>query len=111
MDGAFIPKEFLDLKPAWKNFVYNPTTIQFAHRWLGKITLMGIVALCIFSRKLKATPKQMQRCRLMLALASVQTLLGVSTVKFGVPLAVASAHQATAVALFGSGLWLYASAV
>ena len=34
MGGRVIPTDLLALKPTWLNFLENPTTVQFDHRYL-----------------------------------------------------------------------------
>jgi len=34
MGGRFVPQDYWDLQPAWRNFTENLSAVQFNHRWL-----------------------------------------------------------------------------
>ena len=45
MSGYWIPPGLFDLSPWWINLFENGTTIQFIHRWLAKLLVLGVLAL------------------------------------------------------------------
>jgi cytochrome c oxidase assembly protein subunit 15 len=45
MSGYWIPPGLFDLSPWWINFFENGTTIQFVHRWLAKLLVLGVLVL------------------------------------------------------------------
>ena len=45
MSGYWIPPGLFDLAPWWINPFENGTTIQFIHRWLAKLLVLGVLAL------------------------------------------------------------------
>ena len=45
MSGYWIPPGLFDLQPWWINLFENGTTIQFIHRWLAKLLVLGVLAL------------------------------------------------------------------
>jgi len=51
MSGYWIPPGLFDLSPWWINFFENGTTIQFVHRWLAKILVLGVLALAWRTRR------------------------------------------------------------
>jgi cytochrome c oxidase assembly protein subunit 15 len=91
MSGYWIPPGLFDLKPWWINFFENGTTIQFIHRWLAKLLVLGVLALLIRARRVETY--------LAAAMALVQMCLGIATILTGVDITLASMHQAGAVLL------------
>jgi len=91
MSGYWIPPGMFDLSPWWINPFENGTTIQFIHRWLAKILVLGVVVLAIRMRRAETLAAG--------AMAFVQLGLGIVTILSGVDIALASAHQAGAVLL------------
>jgi cytochrome c oxidase assembly protein subunit 15 len=91
MSGYWIPPGLFELSPWWINFFENGTTIQFVHRWLAKLLVLGVLLLAWRVRRTETT--------LAAAMALVQLSLGIATILSGVNIAIATAHQAGAVLL------------
>ena len=91
MSGYWIPPGLFDLEPWWINFFENGTTIQFVHRWLAKLLVLGVLVLAWRAPR----PETL----LAGAMALVQLGLGIATILSGVGIAVATLHQAGAVLL------------
>ena len=91
MSGYWIPPGLFDLQPWWINFFENGTTIQFVHRWLAKLLVLGVLALLIRARR----PETLAAA----TMAMIQLCLGIATILTGVDVALASMHQAGAVLL------------
>jgi heme a synthase len=91
MSGYWIPPGLFDLQPWWINPFENGTTIQFIHRWLAKLLVLGVLALAWRTRR----PETIAAA----VMALVQLGLGIATILSGVNIALASAHQAGAVLL------------
>jgi heme a synthase len=91
MSGYWIPPGLFDLSPWWINPFENGTTIQFIHRWLAKLLVLGVLALAIRERR----PETL----LAGGVALIQLGLGIATILSGVDTALAAAHQAGAVLL------------
>lgn len=91
MSGHWIPPGLFDLAPWWINFFENGTTIQFVHRWLAKLLVLGVLVMAW------RTP----RSETMIAalMAFLQLGLGIATILSGVNIGIATAHQAGAVLL------------
>ncbi len=51
MSGYWIPPGLFDQSPWWINFFENGTTIQFVHRWLAKLLVLGVLALAWRARR------------------------------------------------------------
>ena len=91
MSGHWLPPGLLELAPAWLNPFENPTTVQFVHRWLAKLLVLGVLVMAWRIRRPEAT--------LAAAMALVQLGLGIATILSGVNIALATLHQAGAVLL------------
>jgi len=91
MSGHWIPPALFDQSPWWINLFENPTTIQFVHRWLAKLLVLGVLVMAWRTRRGEAV--------LAAAMALVQLSLGIATILTGVEIAVATMHQAGAVIL------------
>jgi cytochrome c oxidase assembly protein subunit 15 len=91
MSGYWIPPGMSELSPWWINLFENGTTIQFVHRWLAKLLVLGVLLLAWRVRRPETW--------LAAAMALVQLGLGIATILSGVNIAVATAHQAGAVLL------------
>jgi cytochrome c oxidase assembly protein subunit 15 len=87
MEGQWLPSEWNFYQPVWKNFINNPATVQWMHRVLALTTLAYSSSLWI---------KHGSNYRLLTIKLAVQVLIGVSTLLFQVPLAIALLHQAWA---------------
>ena len=83
------------LEPALRNFVDNPITVQFIHRWLAFVVLAVAI---ILARATKRAGGQREAILLHVAVGT-QILLGIATLMSGVQLHLAVLHQATAVLL------------
>ena len=91
MSGHWIPPGLFDLSPWWINFFENGTTIQFVHRWLAKLLVLGVLVMAW------RTPRSETLAAALMAL--LQLGLGIATILSGVNIGIATAHQAGAVLL------------
>ncbi|KAF2765922.1 COX15-CtaA-domain-containing protein [Teratosphaeria nubilosa] len=100
----------------WRNMLENPVLAQLDHRVLATTTFTAVMALWAYSRfspRVKATlPRDAAKGAFGLVhLVSLQVVLGIATLWYLVPTALASAHQAGALALLtgafvlGSRVW------
>lgn len=91
MSGHWIPPGLFDLSPGWINLFENGTTIQFIHRWLAKLLVLGVLVMAW-----RAPRPETMAAGLM---AFLQLGLGIATILTGVSIGIATAHQAGAVLL------------
>lgn len=91
MSGHWIPPGLFEQSPWWVNFFENPTTVQFVHRWLAKLLVLGVLVMAWRARRAEAM--------LAAAMALVQLSLGIATILTGVEIVIATLHQAGAVIL------------
>lgn len=91
MSGYWIPPGLFDLTPWWINPFENGTTIQFIHRWLAKLLVLGVLALAWRVRRPETAAAA--------AMAMLQLGLGIATILSGINIFLATAHQVGAVLL------------
>lgn len=85
----------------WRNLLENPTTVQLVHRIMATTTFFSVVALHMYAVKRKAIiPKSAQKMlHTVMGVVSFQVALGITTLIYLVPVPLAAAHQAGALAL------------
>lgn len=95
----------------WRNLLENPTTVQLVHRILATTTFFAILGAHMSLIKKKAViPKAAQRkFHTVMGLVTLQVALGISTLIYLVPIPLAAAHQAGALALLTGALAFLAS--
>ncbi|MBF0448516.1 MAG: COX15/CtaA family protein [Magnetococcales bacterium] len=105
MDGEWIPEGYLAMKPVFLNFFENIATVQWNHRFLAMTTLLSLLAFGVIALK-KNLPEPIKTALyLLLAMAGIQVTLGILTLLYVVPTALASIHQTGAVILFSFSLF------
>ena len=105
MGGGVAPVEMFVETPLWSNFFENPATVQFDHRALAYLTTGLVITLWLRERRTPRTAHAARAINVLLAVVALQITLGVSTLLLVVPLQLAVAHQAGAVALFIATVW------
>ena len=106
MGDYWIPPGLFALDPVWRNFFDNLTTVQFDHRLLA-LTTFALIAIYWFRARGAKLPRRARSgTNAMLVTAILQVLLGISTVVLAVPTLPAVSHQATAMLLLTSSLYL-----
>jgi cytochrome c oxidase assembly protein subunit 15 len=100
MGDALYPAGAEWMRPAVRNFVDNPITVQFVHRWLAFV--VAAVALWLAARAWMGGFRQ--EAALLAGAVVAQILLGILTLLSGVQIDIAVAHQGMAVLLLGAML-------
>ncbi|KAI9499089.1 COX15/CtaA family [Zychaea mexicana] len=93
-------------KGKWRNLLENPTTVQFDHRTMAESTAVLTTALWAYSRRLPLPKNVRMAMNTMMGAVVIQVTLGISTLIYMVPIELAAAHQAGALALLTSNFWL-----
>ncbi len=106
MGDYWIPPGLLALDPAWRNVFDNLTTVQFDHRLLALATFTLIAIYWVRARGMELPRRARSGANALLVTAVLQVLLGISTVVLAVPTLPAVSHQATALLLLTSVLYL-----
>lgn len=104
MFGAWVPTGLWAMRPPLVNLLDNAATVHFQHRFFAFAVLALAVALSTTTRRAPIHLKS--GSHLVLGLIGIQIGLGIGTVVLHVPLGLASLHQAMAVALFATTLFL-----
>ncbi|MEK9877370.1 MAG: COX15/CtaA family protein [Betaproteobacteria bacterium] len=106
MGDGFIPPDIFVLTPWWQNFFSNMATVQFDHRLLAYTLSILIPVFWWKVNRRDVSPRAKLAVNVLLGLFILQIIIGISTLLLHVPVAFASAHQATAVLVFGTSLWV-----
>ncbi len=105
MDGGVVPQGYLSLSPLWKNLFENTASIQFNHRMLAY--LVALMAFIVFAGARKAhNPAVKKASWFVLFAVLIQIALGIITLLKVVPINWALAHQAGAILVFISAIWM-----
>lgn len=90
----------------WRNMLENPTTVQLNHRILATATFFAILGTHLYASRIKhVVPKSAAKSlHTLMGIVSLQVTLGICTLLWLVPIPLASAHQAGALALLTSSL-------
>jgi len=106
MNDSFFPVGMWAQEPWWINLFENVGTVQFNHRLLAYV-LIGVIAIFWWRLRKAALPQDVaQANHLLLAALALQVVLGISTLLLRVPLALAAAHQGTALLVLSGALYL-----
>ncbi len=106
MNGALIPEGYAALTPLWKNLFENIAAVQFNHRLLASVTLMLAIVLAWLAYKTPLIPALKRLFVVTLLFMLLQYALGILTLINYVPLSLGAIHQAMAVLVMTSGLFL-----
>ncbi len=105
MDGRFFPEAPFFAHPWWINFGENAGLAQFDHRIGAYAVALAALALWISGRRRGIAGKARVSSDLLLGVTGLQIVLGIVTLLNQAPLALATFHQATAVALYAVAVW------
>lgn len=111
MGDSFVPAGLYSMSPAWLSAFENITTIQFNHRIFAYIIALLLIGFSVFALRKNISSNVRIGIYSMLFLLVVQITLGISTLIFHVPVAIAAAHQVGAVALLTATLFISHSLV
>jgi cytochrome c oxidase assembly protein subunit 15 len=107
MAGRIVPAGYGSLDPWWRNLFENALAVQFNHRLLGVLSVVGALALWARGRGRGLTGLPQLLLLLLPLVALLQVTLGIVTLVLGVPIGVAALHQAGAVLLLTVAVLLY----
>jgi cytochrome c oxidase assembly protein subunit 15 len=106
MNGHWIPPEIFMIEPWYLNFVNNMATVQFDHRLGAWLLAIAVPWLWFEARRVELPRRARVLTHLLLAALAIQIALGIATLVLVVPVALAAAHQAGALAVFSVALAL-----
>jgi len=98
MDGDFIPPfaSLFTMNPWWKNLFENVMTVQFDHR-MAAYALFAVAGWHAFDAGKHARPSGALHASILFAVVTAQVMLGVLTLLWAAPLALALLHQLGAI--------------
>jgi cytochrome c oxidase assembly protein subunit 15 len=101
IDGALIPSadRLLFETPWWRNLFDNTLTVQFEHRMTAYLLLALALAHAVDAVRSSAAKSFAGGALALLAAILLQAVLGILTLLFEVPILLALAHQAVAIAV------------
>lgn len=102
MGGRLIPPDLLSLEPAWINLFENPSAIQWVHRCLATLTLIGGLTLAVQLWTGRCGPAAVRAGGLLGLALLAQYGLGIATLLSVVALPLGVMHQAVAVVVVGA---------
>ena len=106
MGASWVPPELGALSPGWRNLFDNPATVQFDHRLLALTTFVAVVLFGALLLRRSLDHRTRLGAFLLLAAVLAQVSLGVLTLVYHVPVALAVAHQGTGLALLAAATYL-----
>jgi cytochrome c oxidase assembly protein subunit 15 len=99
MSGEIFPSNAFDFEPVWRNFFENPGLVQFMHRVAGYLLLAFGIVVWLRARR-SANGETRFAFNAVMAMMVLQMVLGIMTVLYMAPLALAILHQFGAVVLY-----------
>ncbi|TQD40094.1 COX15/CtaA family protein [Haloflavibacter putidus] len=92
-EGMFMHDTVYLLEPLYKNFLENPSGIQFIHRTLAYLVVIAVAIIWHKARKFALSKAQKYAVNALVLLVILQFSLGVFTILYKVPLSLGIAHQ------------------
>jgi len=105
--GQWIPDGMWMMEPLWRNLFENITTVQFFHRTIGILLGIATISFVLYSRKKLANNTLEKVNYALLAVVTIQIILGIFTLLNAVPIALAALHQAFALLLLTCLLYMH----
>jgi heme a synthase len=106
MNGHLLPPEYLALQPWYRNLFNNVAAVQFDHRLIAWLLAILVPLFWLGSRRVQLVPRARLACNILVLALALQIALGISTLLLMVPVPLAAAHQAGALTLFATSLWV-----
>jgi cytochrome c oxidase assembly protein subunit 15 len=106
MDGRLVPAGYDQLRPFYMNWFENIAAVQFDHRVLAMASFAAVLSLWVAGLRLRLPKRARMALHILLATASLQVILGISTLLLVVPIPLAAAHQAGALLLLSATIFL-----
>jgi cytochrome c oxidase assembly protein subunit 15 len=101
--GHLIPPGLFAIEPFWRNFLDSALTVQFQHRLLA-FGVFGFLVALWWKGRHSAAKRALDLC---LGVVLMQVTLGILTLLFDVPTALAAAHQGNAALLIAVSLFTH----
>src|SRR6516162_5406592 len=101
IDGSLIPstEAMLTLQPVWRNLFENVLTVQVEHRLMAYALWLFVIIHAVDIARTLGRSRALIRVLILVSAVTIQAVLGILTLIFETPLALALMHQATAMAV------------
>lgn len=99
MAGGFLPPEPLSLTPVWRNFFEDAGLVQFMHRMAGYALFAYTIFVWTRARR-SANDTTRFSFNAIMAVMTLQVVIGIVTVMYSAPWQIAIVHQLVAVILW-----------
>jgi cytochrome c oxidase assembly protein subunit 15 len=106
MDGALIPSGLFHETPWISNFFENRLTVQFQHRVVAYLVVIGAAVLWFYGRRAQIGTRVAKASNMLLAIVLLQVALGIWTLLAVVPLPLGLMHQGGAVLALSAAVYL-----
>lgn len=106
MDGQFFPAGLYNLSPPWLSAFADITTVQFNHRIFAYLITLLVIIFASLALLKRVTGALRFGIYALLGCLVVQLSLGIATLLYVVPVPLAAAHQAGAIALLTASLFV-----
>lgn len=106
MGGQWLPPGGMSMQPWYLNLFENVATIQFTHRVIAVFIFLLIPFYWWLAKNAGIDKTTQTGFNVLLAMLVLQLTLGITTLVYVVPVPLGVAHQAGALALFTSALYL-----
>lgn len=106
MNGRWIPDGAYALTPWWVDAFENVATVQLHHRWLAYALTVAVIGLWLAARRMTLPARARAAVHLLLGALALQLMLGIATLLYVVPVALAATHQAGAMLVFSAAILL-----
>ena len=101
IDGSLIPstEAMLTLQPVWRNLFENVLTVQVEHRLMAYALWLFVIIHAVDIARALGRSRALIGVLILVSAVTIQVVLGILTLIFETPLALALMHQATAMAV------------
>ena len=106
MGGGLVPDDLMAMAPGWLNVFENPAMVQFDHRLIAYLLVVGAAVLYWQAGRAALTAEARLALQVLVATLGVQIGLGILALVYLVPVALGVLHQAGALVVFTANLYL-----
>jgi cytochrome c oxidase assembly protein subunit 15 len=105
MDGRMFPEHPFFASPWWINFFENPGLAQFDHRIVAYLVAACAYLFWSWGRRTGVQGTARRSADTVLTVMLIQVALGIFTLLWHMPVALAALHQVVAALLFCAAIW------
>jgi len=101
INGAWLPEGLWAASPIWSNLTDNALTVQFFHRCIAYLLWIAILAHAVWLLRNEPGSPHARRGFMLFGLATIQAVIGITTLLLQVPIFWALLHQLGGVVVLG----------